>query len=301
MSFIKIFQIFFLLIGLFSCSASYKELTNSKFKPPNEISKYLFEAYKEKAEFEAKEMHDWNSAKLYSEKAIKAAKNNKILPQNISYWKISPDKHFDIIKGYDNLMVIYEEALLFDPYNLAKAISSLDCWSEQQEENWQKWDINKCRNDFFNAMHSLYDIISENKNNEEKISSELKKDSDSVALVTQDVKKKNHQIIYFDFDQSNLSIVSINKIHKFIREHKDIISNFIIAGHTDTKGTKKYNQLLSIERAKTVKKILIQSGVNSKNIKIIGRGESDLRVETNDETDHPANRRAEIGPLKALQ
>ena len=30
------------------------------------------EAYKIKADFEAKEMHDWNSAKLYSEKALAA-------------------------------------------------------------------------------------------------------------------------------------------------------------------------------------------------------------------------------------
>lgn len=298
MSLIKIFLIFSSLIGLFSCSASYKELTNSNFYPSNEISKFLFEAYKEKAEFEAEEMHDWDSAKLYSEKAIKAAKGNKVLPQNISYWTISPDKHFEIIKGYNNLMIIYEEGLLFDPYNLAKAISSLDCWSEQQEENWQNWDINKCRDDFFNAMHSLYDVISENKNNKEKINSELKKNNDSVTVVTQDTNKKIHQIIYFDFDQSNLSIVSINKIHNFIRENKNFINDFIIAGHTDTKGTKKYNQSLSIERAKTVKKILIELGINSKNIKIIGMGESDLRVETSDETDHPANRRAEISPLK---
>ena len=31
-------------------------------------------------------------------------------------------------------MIIYDNALLLDPFNLAKAISSLDCWSEQQEK-----------------------------------------------------------------------------------------------------------------------------------------------------------------------
>ena len=43
-----------------------------------------------------------------------------------------------------------------DPYNLAKAISSLDCWAEQQEENWQSMGYKKCRNDFLNAMHKIY-------------------------------------------------------------------------------------------------------------------------------------------------
>ena len=58
-----------------------------------------------------------------------------------------------------------------------------------------------------------------------------------------------------------------------------------------------YNQNLSIERAKTVKSILVKFGIDSKNIKIIGKGENDLRVNTNDEIAHPANRRAEISPL----
>ena len=299
MSFFRIIFIFFGLISLFSCSASYEELTKTDFIPKNEISKHLLNAYKEKAEFEAKEMHDWNSAKLYSEKALDAAKDKKILPQNISYWKIPTDKRFEIIKSYNNLMSIYKDALSLDPYNLAKAITSLDCWSEQQEENWQTWDINKCRDDFLNAMHILYDNITENQNKKEKKGfSEFKTISDSATVVTQDNNKKILQIIYFDFDKSNLSKISINKINNFINKNKKIVNNFIVVGHTDTKGTKKYNQKLSFERAETVKSILIELGINSKKIKIIGKGEEDLRVITADEIAHPANRRAEISPLK---
>ena len=46
-----------------------------------------------------------------------------------------------------------------------------------------------------------------------------------------------------------------------------------------------------------MKLILIKSGINSKDIKIFGKGESDLNVMTDDEVAHPANRRAEISPL----
>ncbi|SVD50760.1 uncharacterized protein METZ01_LOCUS403614, partial [marine metagenome] len=115
------------LLFLISCSASYEKLSNGTFIHPTEFSKHLLEAYKIKADFEAIEMHDWNSAKLYSEKALAAIEGKKILPQRISYWKIEPAKRFDIIKGYNNLMTIYNDALILDPYNLAKAISSLDC------------------------------------------------------------------------------------------------------------------------------------------------------------------------------
>ena len=33
------------------------------------------------------------------------------------------------------------------------------------------------------------------------------------------------------------------------------------------------------------------------NIKILGKGEIDLQIKTNDEVPHPANRRAEISPI----
>ena len=314
MKLIRIIIIFFSLISLFSCSASYEKLTKTNFNPKNEIDKHLLKAYKEKAVFEANEMHDWNSAKLYSEKALDSAKGKKILPQKISYWKISADKRLEIIKGHNNLMSVYENSLSLDPYNLAKAISSLDCWSEQQEENWQTWDINRCRDDFLNAMHTLYDAISEEqkkeeqkkeeqkkeeqKKEEQKIASDSKKLNDSTTVVTQDNNEKILQIIYFDFDKSNLSNVSIDKIHNFVKQNKNNIVDYIIVGHTDTKGTKEYNLLLSNERAKAVKLILIKLGINPKKIKIIGKGEDDLRVKTSDEIAHPANRRAEISPLK---
>lgn len=151
------------LFFLVSCSSSYQKLTNLSVTPPNKISEYLLKEYEEKANFEAIEMHDWNSAKLYSEKALSASKGNKILPQKIDYWKIIPEKSIDLIKAYNNLMDIYEQSISSDPKNLAKAISSLDCWAEQQEENWQIWDINKCRDDYLNAMHAIFDNIHKKK------------------------------------------------------------------------------------------------------------------------------------------
>ena len=60
-------------------------------------------------------------------------------------------------------MTIYEDAKVIDPFNLARAISSLDCWSEQQEENWQTWDIKRCKEDFLNAMHNIYEKITNEK------------------------------------------------------------------------------------------------------------------------------------------
>ena len=293
-----IFTFFF----LYSCSSSYEKLNNSNFSPPNNFSKHLFDMYKEKANFEAEKMHDWNSAKLYSEKALKAAKGEKIEPENINYWKI-PKEHQNQIKlAYDNLMSIYESALINDPYNLANAISSLDCWSEQQEENWQTWDINNCKDSFLESMHKIYKNLAKNEKGEKKNSKEKNYENDNeiesnATLVTEDINSNILQIIYFDFDKSELSSISKKEIKKFLEKYENVISKFLIVGHTDTKGTKEYNYKLSIERANVVKNLLIDLGIKEENIKILGKGEIDLNIKTNDEVPHPANRRAEISPI----
>ena len=287
------------LLLLFSCSASYEKLSNDSFNPPSTLSKHLMEAYKIKADFEAKEMHDWNSTKLYAEKAIKAANGKDMLPEKISYWTVPANKRLELIKGYDNLMTVYQEAVLLDPFNLAKAISSLDCWAEQREENWQTWDINKCRNDFLSAMHEIYGSLQKEEeiSTKQKSNREIIKLDDSVSIVTKNSENKILQIIYFDFDKSKLSDVSIEEIKNFINTNKKSIKKFIVVGHTDTIGTKKYNQALSLERAEAIQKILIELGIEKNNIRILGKGEDNLRVQTDDEINHPANRRAEISRL----
>ena len=289
---------------LFSCSASYEKLSKESFNPPTALSKHLMEAYKTKADFEAQEMHDWNSAKLYAEKALGAADGKNILPEKISYWVIPADKQSELKKAYNNLMTVYKEALLLDPLNLAKAISSLDCWAEQQEENWQTWDIDQCRNDFLSAMHEIFGSLEKEEgiSTKQKINNEISKlddsvSDDSVSIVTKNSENKILQIIYFDFDKSKLSDVSIEEIKHFINTNKKTIKKFIVVGHTDTMGTKKYNKALSLERAGAVQKILIELGIEKNNISILGKGEDSLRVQTADEIKHPANRRAEISPL----
>ncbi|MDC3056371.1 OmpA family protein [Pelagibacteraceae bacterium] len=290
--------IIFLLIFLGGCSASYKQLSKMENKEPKNFQEHLLSEYKKRASFEAEEMHDWNSAKLYSEKALKSLETDEIYPEEISYWKI-PEENINEIKiAYDNLMTIYEDAKNIDPFNLARAISSLDCWSEQQEENWQTWDINSCKNDFLNAMHNIYEKISTQENEQEtsdnKDNNLENETKDEVTIVTKNENKELMQIIYFDFDQFNLSEVSKDKIKKFLNNYGSDINEYLVVGHTDTKGTNKYNLSLSIKRAEVVKEILINYGINQSSIKILGKGEESLAVDTPDDTKQPANRRVEI-------
>jgi len=288
--------IILILIFSISCSSSYKKLSNNTFSTSDEFSSFLLNEYKNRADYEAKEMHDWNSAKLYSEKALLAINGVKIKPEKIDYWKISNEHVAELHKAFDNLMSIYLNAIETNPLDLAVAISALDCWGEQQEENWQTWDIEKCKNDYLNAMHNIYNTISK-KEIHELNTINAKTTNESVSIVTKNENEEILQIIYFDFDKSNLTHISLKEIKIFLEKYDDKIEKYLIIGHTDTKGTKEYNFKLSLKRALTIKNVLINSGISETNIKIIGKGETALLIKTPDETAHPANRRAEISPI----
>ena len=291
---ILLIPVFFLM----ACSAAYDQVKKIDIKNPKNFQEHLLYNYKINASFEAEEMHDWNSAKLYSEKALRALNGENIYPEKITYWKLPAETAEDIRSGYKNLLSIYDEVIIKDPKNLAKAISSLDCWAEQEEEKWQIWDIDKCKNDFHTAMHDIYNILTE-KDAKEEIAEVIEQeeeegDNPQVVIVTENQKKEVMQIIYFDFDNSRLSEVSKNTLFDFLDKNKNQLSRYIIFGHTDTKGANKYNMKLSIKRAKSVKKALLNHGIVPGAISILGKGENELAIDTPDDTKHPANRRAEV-------
>ncbi len=67
-----------------------------------------------------------------------------------------------------------------------------------------------------------------------------------------------------------------------------------IIGHTDTRGTAQKNVELGLQRANTVKQILIDQGVDARQIEATSHGETSLIIQTADDVDEPQNRRVEV-------
>ena len=65
-------------------------------------------------------------------------------------------------------------------------------------------------------------------------------------------------------------------------------------GYTDTSGTPKYNQGLSVRRAQAVQAELVRDGVPQSAISIQGFGDTHLLVPTGAGVREPQNRRVEI-------
>jgi len=88
-------------------------------------------------------------------------------------------------------------------------------------------------------------------------------------------KKLSSVVIYFDFDKYNIRKDQWPKVEKLAQIIKDNPSNYTvrIEGNCDEWGTEEYNYALGLKRANSVKKALIQLGVDPKKLTVISYGE----------------------------
>jgi outer membrane protein OmpA-like peptidoglycan-associated protein len=106
------------------------------------------------------------------------------------------------------------------------------------------------------------------------------------------------ETVLFAFDHAALDPVEMDKLdHLLHRIENAHLMHIRIEGHTDSKGSARYNQKLSIKRAKTVKNYLIQHGIQASKISIEGLGESDPVVPNDTEAHRIKNRRADLIPF----
>jgi hypothetical protein len=98
--------------------------------------------------------------------------------------------------------------------------------------------------------------------------------------------------VLFNWD----SAVLTDQARQTIREAAAASSSSRIEldGHTDTSGPQRYNQVLSMRRARAVAVELVRDGVPLAAINIQGYGETQPLVPTGDGVREPLNRRVEI-------
>ena len=72
------------------------------------------------------------------------------------------------------------------------------------------------------------------------------------------------------------------------------VPDLMVIGHTDTVGSDQFNDVLSRQRADTVRAALIRHGIASENVAAVGRGKRELVVPTADGVAEQRNRRVDI-------
>lgn len=114
-------------------------------------------------------------------------------------------------------------------------------------------------------------------------------------------KNWNFVLFYFDFDKDVLTPEFLEQFEELVSEMKQFPGEtFEIDGHTDNRGSDKYNQKLSERRAGFVRKLLIQEGFPANKLVSKGFGESNPVVpNAKSEDEHQLNRRVEVRIIPA--
>jgi outer membrane protein OmpA-like peptidoglycan-associated protein len=102
-------------------------------------------------------------------------------------------------------------------------------------------------------------------------------------------------IVFFGFNKSNLTSDAQRVVAEAAAAAKASGSaSILVTGHTDTVGSNRYNDRLSMRRANAVKDELVRQGIGAGQISAVGKGETELLVQTGDNVKEPQNRRATI-------
>ena len=102
-------------------------------------------------------------------------------------------------------------------------------------------------------------------------------------------------LVFFDWDQSDLTAHARQVVAQAAQATTRVqVTRIEVNGYTDTSGTPRYNQALSMRRAQSVANELVRNGVPRDAIAIQGYGETRLLVPTADGVREPQNRRVEI-------
>ncbi|WP_245224676.1 OmpA family protein [Pseudozobellia sp. WGM2] len=128
----------------------------------------------------------------------------------------------------------------------------------------------------------------------------LKRLEEMIAL-EYGIKKIKTEMIYFDFDKSYIRTDASKELDKLVSVMKEYPGMVIkIESHTDSRGSRVYNEYLSDKRAKSTRDYIISQGIEADRIEsATGYGESRLINKCNGtvsctETEHVLNRRSEF-------
>ncbi len=100
---------------------------------------------------------------------------------------------------------------------------------------------------------------------------------------------------FFDFDKSVLKPEGKSRLDDLVGKLSDVNLEVVIAvGHTDSIGTEKYNQGLSVRRAESVKAYLVSKGIEANRVYTEGKGEKQPIADNRTREGRAKNRRVEV-------
>ncbi len=114
-------------------------------------------------------------------------------------------------------------------------------------------------------------------------------------------EKKLLAMVHFDFDKQNIKKIYVPVLDQhvaYLKEHPEL--PVIVEGHTDYMGTDEYNQKLSERRADAVRRYLVEKGIVSSRIQVMGYSEYQPIADNKTSDGRALNRRAELDVIDKI-
>ena len=228
---------------------------------------------------------DWEHAGLFARKAAAAGNGEAVMPEEPANWELPEDKTQVFADARSSLMDALDGGGRDKaPSEAAIAQANYDCWIQETEtknEGFQADDIGYCRGLFWDNLALVEEAIKP----EPMAEPEPMPAPEPVA---------RDYLVYFDFDKFNVRPDAASILDRVAAAINEMGATKVrLVGHTDTMGTPEYNQVLSVERADSVRDYLKSKGVTAE-ISATGVGESDPRVPTPDQVAEQENRNVQI-------
>ncbi|CAM3580161.1 OmpA family protein [Parendozoicomonas haliclonae] len=108
--------------------------------------------------------------------------------------------------------------------------------------------------------------------------------------------------VNFEFDSAILTAAA----NKLLIQQADVLkanpaARISITGHTDSFGSEKYNQTLSLQRARAVRNFFVDQGIDSRIVTVSGAGELEPVADNLSEPGRAKNRRVELKVIRKGQ
>lgn len=252
-------------------------------------SQYLVFAEQEAADY------DWGDSQRFAQKGLSAAYGTMPEPEAVSDWDIPSTIIPELQEARRMLALRLNNAVMqAQPAEAALALFSFDCWLEEQEENWQDVEIDRCREDFYNALNQL-----EPQPEQVEDIAALQEQAITLAKSAEEESYGGFSSFAYtiSFESGAMALDAKGKqvVDAVVEDLKGLGSyEVILNGHTDRTGDADTNLDLALKRAGMVKQQLVEKGVNPRWINVFSFGESDPKEPTADNVPNAKNRRVEI-------
>jgi OOP family OmpA-OmpF porin len=256
----------------------------------NTFTQALTGEYQDYVNAELQTYKDHADALHFSRKGLSAARGDMVMPEAISDWNLLPGHAEELIVARSRLVNVFAlGAREMQPQLSAFAQARFDCWIEEQEENFQQDRISTCKSEYLDAVAQLEAAMPV-----APPPAPVAEPFDVDPAEPMKIENAKY-IVFFDWDAHGLTAGANAILDAASEEAKGrSLTSIDLVGHTDTSGSRDYNQKLSMKRANIVRDAMVQRGVNGSLLSVNHRGESELLVSTPDDVREPANRRTEI-------